>query len=299
MKDKGIYVVDAHAHPPRKGVPGLDERPYIAPRTVEERDLYFNQDLDELIAEMDALHTDAKVMISMPPDIEHLFHFGEPHPESGLKTLTTLEWIMRAKQRYPKRFYGVACLNPLKSESADILEDLVKNHGFLGAKIHQAHDNFIANDTRVYPYYQKCLELGIPVAFHTGFPPDRDIDRYIPTMPHALDEVARDFPKLKIIMCHAGANWYQDGVMIAMRNPNITVDISSIPNTCRRMVYPVVDDKVLIKRIVGLLGADRVMYGTDNFDAEMNLAYMQGIGLSDSELRMVMGETAIKTFQLD
>ena len=293
-QNKDIYVVDAHAHPPREF-----KKPYEIPKTVEERDNFFDGVISDLIAQMDALKIDAKVLLSMPPDYEHQYHYGETHPETGVRTPTTLEWIMRAKQTHPKRFYGVACLNPLKPESAGILEDLVKNRGFLGAKIHQAHDNFIANDERAFPFYQKCLDLDIPVAFHTGYSPFRDIDRHILTAPHALDEVAYIFPKLKIVMCHCGGHWYQEGVLITMRNPNITVDVSSIPNYCRRIVYPEVDGKAVIKRIVEMLGAERVMFGADNFDAEMNPGLMRDIGLRDSDLIKVMSETAIKLYRLD
>lgn len=295
---RNTYVVDAHAHPPRKGIPGLDNRPYSPPQNLEDVERFFLRDLEELLSDMERLGTDAKIMLSMPDDIEDQFHFGE-HTVAGIKTLTTLEWILKAKELHPKKFYGVACLNPLLPDSVGRLDDLVKNHAFRGAKLHQAHNNFFANDRRVYPFYQKCQDLDVPVLFHTGFPPERDIDRYIPSMPHYLDELANDFPGLQIVMCHTGGNWYQDGVMIAQRNPNIVVDISSIPQMAQRMVCPLVDDRQLVRRIVELIGADRVMYGTDNFDEETNFSYMETIGISHADLRKVMGENAKRIFRLD
>lgn len=291
-----IYVVDSHAHPPRKGVPGVDERPYIAPKTEEERELRFEEDLAEVIMDMDTRGVNRKVMLAMPQDIEPAFHFGE-QLECGLMTYTSQQWIAKAVALYPERFSACACLNPLEESSIAELEDL-KQQGFCEVKIHQAHYNIMANDKRAYPFYRECARLGFPVAFHTGFSSVRHIDRFVPTRPDALDDLACDIPDLKINMCHAGGNWYQDGVMIAMRNENIVVDLAGLPYICNRMVCPKLDPAELIYRICELLGPERVMFGTDNMDDEMNLAFMQSIGLSDSALRMVMGQSAMQFLEI-
>lgn len=295
--NRKIYVVDAHAHPPRDE--GAMQKEGAVPQSMEEIDCRFEQDLETLVCQMDRLHADMKILLAMPSDIEHLFHFGETGAIPGIRSYTTEEWIIKAHRRYPQRFLGVACLNPLEPDSIEHLEYLVKEHGFRGAKMHQAHYNIRTDDERLAPFYNKCIELDIPVAFHTGFPPERGIDHYITSMPHSLDELACSFPELKIIMCHTGGNWYQDGVMIAMRNPNIMVDIAGLPWICERLVSPRVDGKELIRRIIQLLGADRVLFGTDNMDEDMNLCYMEELGLTDHQLQMVMGENAEKLFKIE
>lgn len=108
-------------------------------------------------------------------------------------------------------------------------------------------------------------------------------------MPHNIDELAYDFPNLKINMCHGGGNWYQDGIMIALRNANIMIDIAGITDLCEKMVYPRVDAKDLIRRFVEILGADRILFGTDNMDDEINYKFMQEIGLADADLEKIMG----------
>ena len=284
-----MLVIDSHAHPPRKGVPGIDNRPRTIPKSLEQIDKIFIEDVNEIIEDMDRHQVDAKVMIAMPPDIEKDFHYGEYIPEYGITTMTSHEWISRAIALYPNRFFACACLNPLEENSREELEDLVVNKGFREVKIHQAHYRFEVNDKRVYPFYEKCIELDIPVAFHTGFSPVELIDRYIPAMPHNIDELAYDFPNLKINMCHGGGNWYQDGIMIALRNANIMIDIAGITDLCEKMVYPRVDAKDLIRRFVEILGADRILFGTDNMDDEINYKFMQEIGLADADLEKIMG----------
>ena len=172
-----MLVIDSHAHPPRKGVPGIDNRPRTIPKSLEQIDKIFIEDVNEIIEDMDRHQVDAKVMIAMPPDIEKDFHYGEYIPEYGITTMTSHEWISRAIALYPNRFFACACLNPLEENSREELEDLVVNKGFREVKIHQAHYRFEVNDKRVYPFYEKCIELDIPVAFHTGFSPVQLIDR--------------------------------------------------------------------------------------------------------------------------
>lgn len=297
-RNKSFTVIDAHAHPPRKGVPGVDARPYTAPRTRGEIFSMLQNDLDECLEDMDQYKIDAKLLLALPPDIEHLFHYGEKNNETGITTLTSHEWIIEAQKRHPKRFYGVVCLDPTLPQSIEALDILVRQQHFKGVKIHQAHYQFEVNDKKVYPFYRKCIELDIPVAFHTGYSGLRDIDRLIPTMPLLLDELAYDLPELKIVMCHVGGNWYQEGVLVALRNENIMVDISGIPSICRHLVYPKTDPSELIKRIVDVLGPDRIMYGTDNMDSEMNLVFINELGLDDSAVEKIMGQNAIDLFRL-
>lgn len=37
-EDKQMLVIDSHAHPPRKGVPGIDNRPRTIPKSLEQID---------------------------------------------------------------------------------------------------------------------------------------------------------------------------------------------------------------------------------------------------------------------
>ncbi len=294
-----MFIVDSHAHPPRKGVPGIDSRPRKIPESKEEIESIFLEDIHEIIAEMEQYHIDMKVMIAMPPDIEEQFHYGEYIPECNATTLTSHEWISKAVSLFPERFAACACLNPLEKTSINKIEELVKKKGFKEVKIHQAHYGFEVHDKRAYPFYEKCIELDIPVAFHTGFSPVPMIDRYIPAMPCYIDELAYDLPDLKINMCHGGGNWYQDGIMIALRNKNIMIDIAGITDLCTKMVYPEIDAKVLIKRYAEVLGANRILYGTDNMDADMNLQLLSETGLSRSDLEKIMGLNAEKYLKLD
>lgn len=291
-----MLVIDAHAHAPRKGVSGVDERPFIGPRTEEERDLFMERDMNEMLAQMDLNGTQKCALIAMPEDIEESFHFGEPMQDTNIRTYTCHEWILRAVHLRPERFFGIACIDPLSPEAPERASSCAEQ-GFRGFKVHQAHGNFEVNDRRAYPFYEACAELGLPVLFHTGYSPLRGIDRFIPTNPILLDELANDLKQLQIVMCHCGGNWYQEGVMVALRNENIMLDTSGLRWLSQFMVWPEIDARVLIRRIVDIAGADRVMYGTDN-DESCDPDYMRGCQLKEDDFRKVMGLNAKMLFHL-
>lgn len=294
-KANAILVVDAHAHPPKKEGTSF----YTAPRTQEEAASLFRISIEEMVAQMDSSKTDIKVLLAIPSDIEHLYHYGEHNRDTGITTNTSLEWIIRAQELYPNRFYGAACLDPTCPESIETLELLVKQYRFRAVKMLPGHYKFNANSKKIYAFYKKCIELDIPVVFHTGYSPFREVDRLIPAMPIILDELAYNLPELKIDLCHVGGHWYQDAVLVALRNENIILDLSMLTYMCRFLVYPKVDPGELIKRIVEVLGPDRLMFGADNDDTEMNLEFMETLDLGDCALRKIMGENAARFFKLD
>jgi uncharacterized protein len=101
-------------------------------------------------------------------------------------------------------------------------------------KIHPPHQLLFPND---YLHGVKELEIiyraaeanGIPIMFHTGtsiFPGARN--KY--GDPIYLDDVAVDFPKLKILMAHGGRPlWMNTAFFLLRRHANVYLDISGIP----------------------------------------------------------------------
>ena len=88
--------------------------------------------------------------------------------------------------------------------------------------------------------------------FHTGtsvFPRARNI--YADPMP--IDDVAVDFPRLRIVVAHAGRPLYgETAFFLARRHPNVFLEISGIPPRSLPRYVP---------RLTDL--ADKVLWGTD------------------------------------
>src|SRR5438046_10458686 len=83
-----------------------------------------------------------------------------------------------------------------------------------------------ADDRRYYPFYAKCVELGIPLSIHTSANwtsvAVNDLGH-----PRHLDPVARDFPELRIIMSHGGYPWVLEACLLAWKYENVYLELAA------------------------------------------------------------------------
>ena len=145
------------------------------------------------------------------------------------------EWVSAYVRGHEDRLVAVGSVHPRESpdagaRTAHVLGDL----GIRMLKIHPPHQLFAANayrdgDEALGRIYETAERFGRPVMIHTGtsvFPGARN--RFADPM--AADDVAIDFPKLPIILAHAGRPLFMPtAVFLARRHPNVHLDLSGIP----------------------------------------------------------------------
>ncbi|WP_092808221.1 amidohydrolase family protein [Rhodococcus globerulus] len=109
---------------------------------------------------------------------------------------------------------------------------LIDSYGVKGFKFHPSMQGFEPNDRRFYPLYEVLVEADVPALFHTGqtgigagLPGGHGIKlRYADPM--LLDDVAADFPDLRIIMAHPAVPWVDAQISIATHKANVFIDLS-------------------------------------------------------------------------
>jgi predicted TIM-barrel fold metal-dependent hydrolase len=147
--------------------------------------------------------------------------------EYGLLVNLPNSEIGRIHREYPNRFKMFATLDPFDGMRAvREFERLVRDDGANGLRLSALYNCVPANDRRYYPLYAKCVELGVPVRIYTSmsYANDRPYDL---GHPRYLDDVAIDFPELKIIAGLAGWPWITDMVGLLRRHPNLYCDTSA------------------------------------------------------------------------
>ena len=124
-----------------------------------------------------------------------------------------------------RRLVAVGSVHPRRTkdargDTARLFEEL----GIRLLKIHPPHQAFAANgylsgDDALGEIYRTAEEHGRPVMIHTGtsiFPGARN--RFADPM--AVDDVAVDFPRLSIVLAHAGRPLYMEtAVFLVRRHP--------------------------------------------------------------------------------
>lgn len=143
-------------------------------------------------------------------------------------------------REFPDRLVPFGSIHPRFSQNPKAeLEELYSKFEIKGIKLHPVHQLVYPNQyleefgplrlKSLEILYDFCQQNNLPVTVHTGssmFPTARN--KY--GDPLFLDDVAVDFPRLKIIMAHGGRPfWMQKAFFILRRHPNVYLDISGIP----------------------------------------------------------------------
>lgn len=161
---------------------------------------------------------------------------------------------------HPERLLGFGSIHPDRYAPERKVERAVKELGLRGIKLYP-HAGFYPNDPRLGPVYQKCAELGVPVVIHTGVKAVRwQWLKY--NRPLYVDDVATNFPNLKVVMCHGGFPWADEFLAVAHANPNVWVDISFLDYVETTFRRPGLAEEIL-KNLVGVVGSERLLWGSE------------------------------------
>lgn len=147
--------------------------------------------------------------------------------EAGLLVGVRNSAIGQVHRDHPGRFMTLAVVNPADGMRAvRELERLVREDGAMGIRVNPLYTCVPANDRRYYPLYAKCIELDVPVRIYTSmnYANDRPYDL---GHPRHIDDVAVDFPELRIIAGLSGWPWVSDMVGLLRRHPNLYCDTSA------------------------------------------------------------------------
>jgi len=120
-----------------------------------------------------------------------------------------------------KRFIPFASINPVTTSNPEgSLEKCITEMGFRGLKLYPPYQHFFPNQQEIYPLYDKAVELGVPIMFHTGSSIYRNSKLKYGDPLH-LDDVATDFPELRIVMAHSGRGfWYDKAFFLSRLHKN-------------------------------------------------------------------------------
>lgn len=202
------------------------------------------------------------------------------------------QWVANYCKENPRRLISCGSVHPRHSLNVEKDIDEIVRLGIRLIKIHPPHQLLYANDylngmKELETIYRAAEANGIPVMIHTGtsiFPAARN--RY--GDPIYLDDVAVDFPKLKILMAHGGRPiWMQTAFFLLRRHRNVHLDISGIPPRQLLKYFPRLEEI-----------AHKTLFGTDwpspgIPDIKQNLEQFRELALSEELKEQILSKTAL------
>ena len=152
---------------------------------------------------------------------------GRPSDVAGSRSQAEInDTASELARRYPDKVIGFMSVHPDDPGAMDELERCVGDLGLKGMKLGPNYQNFDPLGEparRVFAYAER---RGLPIVFHQGTSPVRNAPlRY--AHPLVMDEVASDFPDLKIVMAHMGHPWHADCIVVVRKHPNVFADCSA------------------------------------------------------------------------
>ena len=247
---------------------------------------------DALVAGMD--EAGVARMVLLPLDYGLLL--GEPPLSIEQQNEETAELCAR----HPERLVAFCGVDPMRGKRAlALIERMVRTYGARGVKLHPL-SGWYPDDRAVYPVYEKCASLRVPVLIHSGSDPPPLRSKY--GRPIYLDDVCVDFPQLRIMCAHMGKPWREEAVDLAERHANLWLDVCGTEALYRR------DPAEFYRRLRGdldALGPGKVCFASDypyygsaaslgrwveRFRAPGEAAQKAGISFSEAEVAGILQE---------
>jgi hypothetical protein len=190
-----------------------------------------------------------------------------------------------------KFFIPFCSVHPASEGKVEELVHCVEDLNIKGVKMYPSYQHFYPNDPSMYPFYGKAQELGVPIMFHTGSSVFKGA-RLKYSEPKYLDDIAVDFPDLRIVMAHSGRGaWYDEAFLLAIIHPNIFMEVSGLPPKNLLKYFPE------LRKVTG-----KVIFGSDwptISDIRGNIEAIRGLGLPSEAVEAILGGNALKVLGKD
>jgi len=171
------------------------------------------------------------------------------------------EEVAETAARHADIMIPFASIDPAKGKAgAKEARRLMRDYGIKGFKFHPSMQAFYPNDRMAYPLYEAIAEAGAIALFHTGqtgvgagMRGGNGI-RLKYSNPMHMDDVAVDFPDMRIILAHPSFPWQEEALSVATHKPNVWIDLSGWS--------PKYFPPILVKYANSLL-KHRMLFGSD------------------------------------
>ena len=201
----------------------------------------------------------------------------------------------KALQTYPDRFVAQGGVDPNRGKEG--IQDMVRQYEEFGVRsfgaFNAGFDPQVGIDDEVlmYPIYEKCVELDVPIFSCAGVPGPR-----LPMWPQhveRIDKVMYDFPDLVFVTRHGCEPWVDLAVKLMLKWPNLYYSTSAFAPK----YYP----KEIID-YANTRGADKVIYAgyfPIGLSLERIMKDMQKVAFKDEVWPKFLRENACKVLKIE
>jgi hypothetical protein len=224
------------------------------------------------------------------------------------------DYTFEATQKHPGRLYGMGTFDPYAYESRAVMDHLIKDYGFRGFKFEISrsfgligyHPDLCLDGALMIPIWEYAEKAGLVVSLDLGTfgEPSLQLD--------AMAKIARRFAGIRFVVEHLfypGPGHFDDvraALDLLARYGNVSFTLASIPNSVMPEAYPFPSACRYATIARDVVGAERILWGSDLPSVAVNAPYRQLIDFiaesgvfSEKELRRIYAENAIRVYSLE
>ncbi|MBP7933892.1 MAG: amidohydrolase [Phycisphaerae bacterium] len=137
-------------------------------------------------------------------------------------------YVARYVRQYPDRLIGFAGLDPSRPKEA--IDELRRAHddlGMRGVTIWPAAQDFHPASSAAMRVYAEVSRLRLPMLIHQDIHVAENCKMEF-ARPYLVDEIAREFPDLKIVIAQLGYPWTEETIALLCKHRNVFADISGL-----------------------------------------------------------------------
>ena len=226
------------------------------------------------------------------------------------------------QHQYPEKFTGLLQIDEAIADDKAVIAELDRAHRMLGLKgvyysqefARHGHDRNLDHDA-LRPFWEKVAAAKLPMFIELSSSPHYDRASYIANL-MALDKTMQRYPVLRFVLVmgppvahFAGSGrWdFPPEVLAAYKRDNLLIEIMFPITWGGVWDYPYPEAQELIRGMRDLLGAKKLVWGSDMPNLERFCTYRQCVDyvrkycsfLSDGEKELILGRNAADLIGLD
>ena len=237
---------------------------------------------EELLNKMDEEGVDKSVI------------FGFPWNHTEYSRLNN-DYVIEAVKKYPNRFIGFCCVNPLSSGATKEVERCF-SEGLKGvgeiAFYHRDIDEEVINSLE--SIMELCLENNGIFLIHTNEPVGHEYPGKVDMKLKNIYKFLKKYPKNKIVLAHMGGGIFFYTIMKKEVNEvlkNTYFDTAAVPFLYKKEIYKIAPM---------FAGEDKILFGSDYplINPSRYFKDMKDSGAEESTLKKILGENAAELLNL-
>lgn len=218
-----ILAIDVHTHALASAREDTDSQEHAEHNSAMQK--YFGRDFKTpTVHDLAQIYREEKMMCVVF-SLDSSWVTGEPNAVSN-------EEILEIAAEHPRTVIPFSSVDPHSGQRGAREVRRLAEMGTRGFKFHPSSQAFYPNDRDVYPILEAIEETGTIALFHSGHTgagagrPGGGGIRLKFANPMYVDDVAVDFPELKIILAHPSFPWQDEALSVALHKPHVHIDLS-------------------------------------------------------------------------